>query len=56
METKSVYITVRLDIESNEPFDDEGSLDFVQNSCRCEFQSERNDIRIEGAEICGINE
>lgn len=55
MENKTVYITIRLDIESQEPITDELMQEVIED-CKFEFSSATSGVKISDAEICGINE
>ena len=55
MKTKTVYITVRLDIESTEKITDEIVQDVVSET-DYSFKSQTDGVTISNTEICGINE
>ena len=55
MKTKTVYITVRLDIESTEKITDEIVQDVVSET-DYSFLSKTDGVTISNTEICGINE
>lgn len=55
MKTKTVYITVRLDIESTKKITDEIVQDVVSET-DYSFLSKTDGVTISNTEICGINE
>ena len=54
MNYESIYITVRLDVESPKEIDDE-KVDEIISQCDYLFTSRTDDVVIDNTEICGIN-
>jgi len=55
MNQKSIYITVRIDLESNDEITEEMVQDVV-SELDYEFSSGIGGVPVIGTEICGINE